>query len=74
MHRSSQRQGSVKNGWIDEFFENKNKPKGYWDNLERCVEESRKYKNAREFLARGGGAYNMVKKNGWTKLMEYKND
>lgn len=37
--------------------EDTNKPNGYWDNFEHCLEESKKYKTRKEFAAKGGGAY-----------------
>lgn len=59
-----------KNGWINDFFIQKKRPNGYWDNLENCMEEAKKYRNLKEFAEKGKGAYNAARKNGFIdKLM-----
>ena len=65
---------SVKNGWIDEFFENKNKDAGYWDKLENVLDAARKSKGARDMIKKFGGAYNSAKRNNWTSLLVYGTD
>ena len=62
---------SVKNGWIDEFFENKKEVDGYWDNFENVLEAARNSKNSKDMIKKFGGAYNSARKHKWTKLLEY---
>jgi hypothetical protein len=62
---------SVKNGWIDEFFENKKEVDGYWDNFENVFEAARNSKNSKDMIKKFGGAYNSARKHKWTKLLEY---
>ena len=65
---------SVKNGWINEFFENKKLPDGYWDILENVLDAARKSKSSKDMIKKFGGAYNSARKNSWTKLLEYGKD
>lgn len=65
---------SVRNKWIDEFFTDKCKPNGYWNNLDHCIEEAKNFKNVKEFSIKGGGAYNIARKNGWVKYLKFKNE
>lgn len=63
---------AVKKGWINEFFENKKYPDGWWDVLEHCIEASRECCGSRELVKKYGGCYNSVRKHGWGDKMEYK--
>lgn len=62
---------SVQNGWIDDFFEDKKRKDGYWNDFNNVLEASRNSKNAKDMLARFGGAYNSARKHGWINLLEY---
>jgi len=57
---------SLRNGWLDEMCSNieRRSPNGYWNNKERCFEESKKYKNRTEFR-KNRSAYNYSILNGW---------
>lgn len=41
------------------------KPRGFWNNLENCVENAKKYKTRTEWSKSNSIAYNMARKNGW---------
>ena len=55
-----------KNNWLDsyEWFNTKKKPKGYWT-MERCEEESKKYKSRTEFMRGTPAAYSTASKHSW---------
>ena len=55
-----------KNKWLDDYtwFEEVNKPKGYWDNYNNCYNEAKKYKSRTEF-SKNQPAYKAACKNGW---------
>lgn len=48
---------------------------GYWNNLEHCLEEAKKYQNRFQFQKHCYGAYNAMRKNGWDSYFDeiYKN-
>lgn len=58
---------STKNGWINDYlwFEERQKPNGFWNSYEHCYEEARKYKTRNEFHNKKKWAYNSARKNGW---------
>lgn len=62
---------SVKNGWIDDFFEDKKKKDNYWDIMENVLDAASKSKNARDMVKKFGGAYNSAKKHKWLNLLKY---
>lgn len=62
---------SVKNGWINEFFENKKFPDGHWDKLENVLEAASKSKNSKDMIKKFGGAYNSARKHKWVKFLKY---
>lgn len=64
-------QSARKNGWLDEFFVSKKKPNGYWSVLENVQKEAIKYKSAKEFSLKGGGAYNAAQKYGFLNKIKY---
>jgi hypothetical protein len=57
-----------KNGWYDECTKHMaikiTKPYGYWT-LERCKEETLKYKTINEWKNNSSGSYTAAKNNGW---------
>ena len=57
-----------KNGWLDEMdwmpIPEKGKPCGYWNDKERIIEESKKYKTLTEFQKNSAGACNAAKRLG----------
>jgi len=58
----------LKNKWIKECCAHMtiiHKPKGYWTK-ERCLEESKKYKNKSELKLKNGSAYHFILKNNWS--------
>ena len=68
---------------IDGFFEEitrhmeeRKKPAGYWDNIENCLNEARKYKSRKEFNEKSQHVYEKSRLNGWLDFicegMEYK--
>ena len=61
-----------KNGWINNFFQNKKKCDKYWDDLENILNAAKECVGARDMVRRYGGAYNSAKKHGWIKLLKYK--
>lgn len=63
---------SVKNGWINEFFSNRNKDNNYWDDFSNVLEASMQCVGARDMQKKFGGAYNSARKHEWLKLLKYK--
>lgn len=59
-------------GWIYDFFYNVKKPNGYWNDLENCIEECKKYKNIKELAINCGSCYNAIRKNKWQNLIKFK--
>jgi len=60
---------SLKNEWLNEIYIELNwkecqKPLGYWNNYENCLNEAIKQKTPTNFIL-SGGAYLSSKKNGW---------
>lgn len=53
------------NKWLDEWFEPKQKPRGYW-NYDTCYAEAQKYNTINEF-AKSSKAYSAACKNDWIK-------
>ena len=65
---SSAYSAAWKNEWLDDICEHMievKKPKGTWDNKDRCKEEALKYKTKSEFKKFSAGAYSAAYKNGW---------
>ena len=62
---------SVKHGWIDEFFDSKKYPDGWWNDLTNCINASRECSGPRDMIKKFGGCYNSVKRHGWSTFMEY---
>jgi len=64
----------LKNGWLTEFFDDWAKKKdNYWNNLENVLNAAKECTGAKDMVKKFGGAYNSARKNGWTKLLVYKN-
>ena len=57
------------NGWLNYYtwFEEKQKPVGYWDSYENCYNAAIECKNKTEFAHRFNRAYVISKKNEWIK-------
>lgn len=57
------------NGWFDECVAHmlppKNKPKGYWNDKEKCITEAKKYKTRAEWARGSDGTYRAARKNKW---------
>jgi len=47
------------------------KPRGYWNNYERCKEEALKYKNKTEFDNKCVSALKSIRRNGWIELLDH---
>lgn len=63
----------LKNGWLEDFFDNWVKKKdNYWNNLENVLKAAKECTGARDMIKKFGGAYNSAKKNGWKELLIYK--
>jgi superfamily II DNA or RNA helicase len=60
-------QVAFKNGWIDEFFERKQKPKGYWQGLtkEELREVATEYDSRMDFMKGNISAYIVAVKMNW---------
>ena len=59
---------ALRYGWINDFFDNINKPKGYWDNIERCKEVLNSCNSISDFISNCYGAYAAIIRNGWQEL------
>ena len=57
------------NGWLDSYswFEEVQKPNGYWDNYDNCYEAASRCRNKTEFSNKFNRACVIAKKNGWIK-------
>lgn len=55
------------NGWIDDYtwLERKRIMRGYWQNYDNCLEESKKYKTRKQFEKGNSSAYTSAWKHGW---------
>ncbi len=58
-----------RNGWLDTYswFEEKQKPGGYWNNYENCHEAASQCRTITEFIKKYNAAYVSAKDNGWLK-------
>ena len=58
-----------RSGWLKDYtwFEEKQKPKGYWDNYENCYNAAKECKTVSEFVHMYNRAYIIAKKNNWLK-------
>ncbi len=58
-----------RNGWLEDYtwFEEIQKPSGYWDNYDNCYNAALKCKNKSEFNKKFNRACVIAKKNGWMK-------
>ena len=75
---------SVQSGWINDFFTSLTRESGYFDVLENCISESKKYKSLVELRKAYPFLYHKIcdhkwnddicKANGWLKLGEVKKD
>ena len=59
------------NGWLDSYtwFEEKQKPGGYWDNYDNCYRAALGCRTKTEFIQKFNAAYVKARKNGW--LQDY---
>jgi len=63
----------LKNGWLEDFFDDWAKKKDkYWDNLDNVLNAAKECTGARDMAKKFGGAYNSAVKNGWKDLLKYK--
>lgn len=58
---------ALRNGWLDDYtwFEEKIKPKGYWNIKENCHKESQNYQSRSEFAKHNNWVYQISLRNGW---------
>lgn len=56
-------------GWLDSYdwFEEKEKPVGYWDVYDNCYNAAKSCRNKSEFIKKYSRAYTKAKENGWLK-------
>ena len=58
----------IRNNWKNDFFETKHKEVkdfGYWNVIEHCIEESKKYSTITELKIKSNGCYSSVLKHHW---------
>ena len=68
---------ALKKGWLEECCAHMIeviKPKGTWDDKEKCRKEAKKYKSRSEFQKYSKGAYNVALKNEWLDEFFPEND
>ena len=55
------------NGWLDDYswFEENQKPNGYWDNYDNCYKAASECKTRTEFSKKYNRAYTKAKENNW---------
>ena len=58
-----------RNGWLDDYtwFEERQKPAGYWENYDNCYEAALQCKTKTEFIQSYGAAYVSSRKHGWIR-------
>lgn len=63
------------NGWLDSYiwFEEMQKPNGYWDNYDNCYRAASECRNKTEFAKKYNRAYVIANKNGWIKSYSWLN-
>ncbi len=57
------------NGWLEDYtwFEERQKPAGYWDNYDNCYNAARSCRTISEFGKRYSAGYLSARNNGWLK-------
>lgn len=60
-------EGSVRNGWLEEFFPNKRqtKPRGYWDDYNNFKQELDLFGSRQDLKKNNESAYNAGRRNKW---------
>jgi predicted GIY-YIG superfamily endonuclease len=62
----------LKNGWLEDFFDDWAKRKDkYWDNIDNVLDAAKNSMGAKDMVRKYGGAYNSARKHGWLNLLEY---
>jgi len=64
-------QKARKNGWFEEccgHMVELCKPNGYWNNLERCIEEAKKYSSIAKWQRNNSSSYVSSRSHGWLDL------
>ena len=58
---------AIHNGWLNEFFPSKRKPRGYYNNISKDEMQkiATKYNSISEFQKDNCGAYKLAYNNGW---------
>lgn len=58
-----------KNGWLDDYiwFEEKQKPNGYWDNYDNCYTAAHSCRTKTEFIKKYNAAYVSAREHGWIR-------
>lgn len=66
-HSSRAYEVSRLNGWLDDYswFEENQKPNGYWDNYENCYNAALECKSRSEYNKKYNRAYTVSNANGW---------
>lgn len=64
-----------RNGWLSEYtwFEEKQKPAGYWNNYNNCFNAAHSCRTKNEFNKKYNAAYVSARENGWMKDYEWFN-
>ena len=58
-------QGAVKNGWLEDFFDDWAKKRdNHWNSIENVLNAAKECTGARDMVRKFGGAYNSAIKNG----------
>lgn len=62
----------LKNGWLEDFFDDWAKRKDkYWDGIDNVLNAAKECTGAKDMVRKYGGAYNSARKHGWLNLLEY---
>lgn len=59
---------ALRYGWLDEFFDNIKKPRGYWNNIENCKNVICECKTISDAISKYPSAYGSIIRNGWQEL------
>ena len=62
----------LNNGWLNGFFNDNKRKDTYWNDLDNVLNAAKECTGAKDMLKKYGGGYNSAIKNGWVKLLVYK--
>jgi predicted GIY-YIG superfamily endonuclease len=62
---------AVRNHWVDECCKHmipSRKPPGYWDNLQRCINEAKRFRSLSQWQRESSSSFKSAKRNKWKEV------